>query len=68
MKPETEHLITKEQALELLFQGWMPEMETETIPLDQAAGRVLAEDRYARYDIRWCAPPEWMEWQSPMLW
>ena len=43
MKPETGHLITKEQALELLFQGWMPEMETETIPLDQAAGRVLAE-------------------------
>ena len=51
MKPETGHLITKEQALELLFQGWMPEMETETIPLDQAAGRVLAEDRYAQYDI-----------------
>lgn len=51
MKPELDKLTTKEEALELLFQRWTPVAVTEWIPLDQAAGRVLAEDLTARYNI-----------------
>lgn len=51
MKFNVEELVTKEQALALLFDRWTPEPGTETVPLDQAVGRVLAEDQFARYTL-----------------
>lgn len=44
-------LPTKEEALKRLFARWDPRPGTEMVPLDRAAGRVLAEDVTARYDI-----------------
>ncbi len=51
MKPDLANLITKEAALDKLFQSWMPEYRTEIIPLWDGAGRVLAEDQFAGYDL-----------------
>lgn len=44
-------LISKDEALELLFSKWNPEIGTETVPVYEAFGRTLAEDVYALYDI-----------------
>ena len=41
MKPELGKMVTKEEALDKLFQLWSPAAETERVPLEQAAGRVL---------------------------
>lgn len=41
----------KEAALKLLFDRWSPASCTETAPLAQAMGRVLAEDLRAKYDL-----------------
>lgn len=51
MRPDLEQLISKEQALERLLSAWSPEPSAETVSLEQAAGRVLAEDQFARYDF-----------------
>ncbi len=51
MRPDFANLISKEKALELLFSQWTPEAETETVPLADCVGRVLAEDQFARYDL-----------------
>lgn len=51
MKPEWKDLITKEAALDRLFGAWSPEYRTEQVPLWDGAGRVLAEDQLAGYDL-----------------
>ena len=43
--------ITKEEALSRLFAAWTPKMGAETVPVGDCAGRVLAEDTFARFDI-----------------
>lgn len=44
------NLIRKEDALALLCRSWTPARGPETVPLEAAAGRVLAEDQLARFD------------------
>lgn len=44
-------LPTRAQVLETLFERWQPTDETETIPVQAALGRVLAQDQYARASI-----------------
>lgn len=51
MKFNVDELLTKEAALALLYDRWNPEPETETVPLDEAVGRVLAQDQFARYTL-----------------
>lgn len=51
MRPDLENLIPKEEALARLFDRWTPKKETEVIPLAEAAGRVLAADQFAGYDL-----------------
>jgi len=51
MKLNIEELVTQEKALALLFDRWNPAAETETVPLDEAVGRVLAEDQFAKYTL-----------------
>ena len=46
-----EEHVTKERALELLFSAWTPERRTETVPIDNAFGRVLARDYFALHGI-----------------
>lgn len=43
--------VTKQEFLDSLFEKWSPEPRTETVPVEEAEGRVLAEDQYARYDL-----------------
>lgn len=51
MKFDLSGLLSAEEALVLLFDRWQPAPETETVPLEEAAGRVLAEDQFARYTL-----------------
>ncbi|MCD7948487.1 MAG: molybdopterin molybdotransferase MoeA [Oscillospiraceae bacterium] len=51
MKLDISKLTTKEEALARLFAAWTPELQTETVPLAEAAGRVLAEEPRAQYNI-----------------
>lgn len=51
MRPDIEKLISKQSALDLLFARWFPEAGIETVPLTEAAGRILAQDQFARYDL-----------------
>ena len=51
MKPAFDKLITKEEALAAVFARWTPEPEMETVPVAACAGRVLARDVTAKYDI-----------------
>ena len=51
MKRKLPPLTSKEDALALLFSRWTPVRRTETIPLAEADGRVLGEDRYADWDL-----------------
>jgi molybdopterin molybdotransferase/putative molybdopterin biosynthesis protein len=44
-------LTTKETALAALFDNWRPARNVETIPLENANGRILAEDTYAKYTL-----------------
>lgn len=44
-------LVSKEQALELLNKAWTPIAEVQTVPLDEAYGRVLAEPQFARHSL-----------------
>lgn len=46
-----EEHVTRARALELLFGVWTPEISTETIPVEDAYGRVLAKDYYAVHGI-----------------
>ena len=50
-KPPLEPMKTKAEALELLFSHWTPEREIETVPIQKAIGRVLAEDATALYNV-----------------
>lgn len=49
MRPED--TVTKQQFLSSLFEIWQPEPQIETVPVEQATGRILAEDQYAQYDL-----------------
>ncbi|BAK99057.1 putative molybdopterin biosynthesis protein MoeA [Oscillibacter valericigenes Sjm18-20] len=51
MKFNVEELVPSEKALALLFDRWMPVPETETVPLNEAVGRVLAENQFAKYTL-----------------
>ncbi|MCC8122734.1 MAG: molybdopterin molybdotransferase MoeA [Oscillospiraceae bacterium] len=51
MKLDISTLTAKEEALAQLFAAWTPELQTETVPLAEAAGRVLAEEVHAQYNI-----------------
>ena len=51
MKRELPPLTKKEDALAMLFERWAPARRTETVPLSEAAGRVLAEDQLADWNI-----------------
>lgn len=51
MKPEFDKLMRKEDALAALFARWTPEPPTEAVPVAACAGRVLARDVTARYDL-----------------
>jgi molybdopterin molybdotransferase/putative molybdopterin biosynthesis protein len=44
-------LISKEEALRRVFAAWTPQLQTETVALADAAGRVLAQDLTAQYNI-----------------
>ncbi len=41
---------SNEVAIRALVDNWSPELETDEIPVEEAAGRVLAEDMYAIYN------------------
>ncbi len=45
-----EHL-SKAEILSRLFSIWNPSVRTETVPLQEAYGRVLAEDQRAQFDL-----------------
>lgn len=51
MRPEFESLKQKDEALALLFARWTPAPGTERVPPAECAGRVLAEDVTAQYDL-----------------
>jgi molybdopterin molybdotransferase/putative molybdopterin biosynthesis protein len=44
-------LPTKKEALTLLLEKWAPKAEAESIPLEEAYGRVLARDVFARLTL-----------------
>ena len=50
-RPVCSKIWIMQSALELLFAQWSPEERTETVPLTEAAGRVLAQDQFAKYDL-----------------
>lgn len=43
--------ITKQEALDLIRGAWTPAPGTEEVALSECAGRVLAEDCFAKYDL-----------------
>ena len=51
MKADLTHLTPKNSAQAMLFAQWMPQPETERVPVWDCVGRVLAEDVIARYDL-----------------
>ncbi len=51
MRPDSSQWIPKQEALARLFDKWNPAPEVETVPLINAAGRVLAENQYAQYNL-----------------
>lgn len=48
---ESEQRVSKQEALDLILAHWEPERTVETVPLAEAAGRALARDLTARYDL-----------------
>lgn len=44
-------LPTRAQVLETLFQQWTPVYKTETIPVEEALGRVLVHDQFSQVSI-----------------
>ncbi len=51
MRPDIENLISKEEALTRIHEAWNPTVQTERVRLADAAGRVLAEDQFAQYNL-----------------
>ncbi len=51
MRPDLSNLISKQDALKLLFSRWTPRTGVETVPLSEAAGRILAQDQFANYNL-----------------
>lgn len=51
MRPDISNLISKQDALALLFSHWTPKPAPEVVPLAEAAGRILAEDQFANYNL-----------------
>ncbi|MBO4677377.1 MAG: molybdopterin molybdotransferase MoeA [Oscillospiraceae bacterium] len=51
MKSDFSNHIPKQTALDRLFAKWKPTPETVTVPVGDCAGRVLAEDTFAKYDL-----------------
>ena len=51
MKFDYEKSISREGALREMCELWSVEPQTEIVPLDQAFGRVLAEDAIARFSL-----------------
>jgi molybdopterin molybdotransferase/putative molybdopterin biosynthesis protein len=51
MKPDFQNLISKQSALALVFSKWAPVQKTELVPLNEAIGRVLAQDQFAMYNL-----------------
>lgn len=48
---ELQTLIKKEEALARLCRAWTPNLGTEQVPLEDAAGRVLCENQYAQCNL-----------------
>lgn len=44
-------LKTRDECLHAFFQHWTPVPETELVPIDDAHGRILAENLYSKYDF-----------------
>ncbi len=51
MKYNLDQAITRTEALELLKERWDVSLNTEYIPLQQALGRVTAQDLYAEHNL-----------------
>lgn len=47
----TQPLPTRAQVLETLFQQWNPTSKTETVPTQEALGRVLVRDQVSQVTI-----------------
>lgn len=47
MRPDLADYISKEEALERIFSNWNPKGEWENVQIQDAAGRILAEDQYS---------------------
>jgi molybdopterin molybdotransferase len=45
------NLTTKDDALAALIDNWHPQQKTESIPLEHAKDRILANDTYAKYTL-----------------
>lgn len=43
--------ISKEEALKKIREAWTPDVKAEVIPLEEAQGRILAQDYRAKYNI-----------------
>jgi molybdopterin molybdotransferase/putative molybdopterin biosynthesis protein len=51
MRPDLKDIISKEEALNRIFSGWNPQAAQETVSITDAAGRILAQDQYARCNL-----------------
>lgn len=51
MRPDIENLISKDDARKRIFDAWKPVAQTEQVRVENAAGRILAEDQFAQYDL-----------------
>lgn len=49
-KPPMGDLKKKNEVFDLLYANWQPQTEYEEIPVYEAAGRICAEDLYAKYN------------------
>lgn len=46
-----ENHITKKEALKRIRNAWSPLVKRESVDIEEASGRILAEDYYARYSL-----------------
>ena len=51
MKIESKKLISRAEALQLLFSRWKPIADIETVPLDDALDRVVAQDIFSNVNL-----------------
>lgn len=49
-RPPMGDLKKKDDVFKLLYANWQPETKTEEVPVYEAAGRVAAEDMFAKYN------------------